>query len=302
MANKPFHDRDGYIWMDGKMVPWREANVHFLTHGLHYATAVFEGERAYDGHIFRSRDHSERLVKSAEIIHLPMPFTVDQLEDAKREALEANNLANAYIRVLAWRGSEQMGIDPTLTLPHVGIAAWDWGKYFDPKLAETGISMGTSRWRKPSPDSAPIHSKASSLYNLNVIAKVEAQRAGYIEALMHDFEGYIAEATSSNLFAVKDGVLHTPIADRFLNGLTRQTVIQLAKDMGIEVVERRIKPEEIKDFDEIFLTGSAAELTAVGNIDGHHYQVGPLTRKLRDAYSAYARQAPANAKTKAAAG
>ncbi len=259
MANIPFDDRDGYIWMDGKMLPWREANVHFLTHALHYSTAVFEGERAYDGHIFKSREHSERLLNSGKIIHLPIEYTVDQMEEIKAEVMKANKLSNAYMRVLAWRGP-QMGLDPTAAKPHLGIAAWDWGKYFDPKAADTGISLGTSHWKKPAPDTAPVHAKAASLYNLGAIAKVEAMQAGFTDALMMDFEGYVAEATAANMFAMKDGEIHTPIADRFLNGLTRQTVIKLAKDLGYKVIERRIKPEEIPTFDEIFLTGSAAAI------------------------------------------
>ncbi len=302
MANAPFHDRDGYIWMDGKMVPWREAQVHFLTHGLHYATAVFEGERAYSGHIFKSREHSERLIKSANIIHLDVNFTIDQIEAAKQEVMQANKFSDAYVRVLAWRGTgTSLGIDPTPTEPRLGIAAWDMGKYFDPKMAETGISLGTSKWRKPSPDTAPTDAKTSSLYNLSAMAKYEAIAAGYTDALMLDYAGDVAESTGANLFAIKDGVLITPIADRFLNGLTRQTVIQLAKDLGIEVQERRIKPGEVKGFDEIFLTGTAAEVTAVGQIDGHNYQVGPVTRKLRQAYADFART-PAPASKKAVHG
>lgn len=281
----PLHDRDGFIWMDGALVPWRDAKMHFLTHGLHYATAVFEGERAYNGKIFKSVEHSQRLLKSAAIIHLENPFTEAQIEAAKREVLAANKLSNAYIRAVIWRGSESMGVDPAGTLPHLGIAAWDWGKYFDPKLAETGISLGSSRWRKPAPDTAPVESKASCLYNLNVMAKVEAKKAGFTDALMLDHTGMIAESTGANLFAIKGGVIHTPIADRFLNGITRQTVIGIARGQGIEVIERRIAPEEMTGFDEIFVTGTAAEITAVGKIDSHTYGVGPITRKLQGLYS-----------------
>lgn len=296
MAKPPLEDRDGFIWIDGRMLPWREAKVHFLTHALHYATAVFEGERAYDGHIFKSVEHSQRLLKSAGIIHLDINFTVGQMEDAKQDVLEANNLKDAYVRVLAWRGSgETMGIDPSPTKPHLGIAAWDMGKYFDPALLEQGISLGTSRWRKPGPETAPVHAKTSSLYNLSAIAKFEAQNAGFTDALMHDYEGLVAESTGANLFAIKDGAIHTPIADRFLNGITRQTVISLAKDLGIPLTERRIKPEELAGFEEIFLTGTAAELTPVGKIDDKTYKVGPVTRRLRDAYGALARQKPVSA-------
>lgn len=284
MSIKSLDDRDGFIWMDGKMVPWREAKVHFLTHALHYATQVFEGERVYNGKIFKSVAHSERLLKSGKMIYLDIPWSIEQLEQAKREVVKANNLTNAYIRVVAWRGSENLGVDFRGTKPHVGIAAWDWGKYFDPALLENGISLMTSKWKKPHPDTAPIHSKSGSLYNLNCMVKHECINAGYTDALMLDYEGYIAESTGANFFAIKDGVVHTPIADRFLNGITRQTVIQLAKDIGVELIERRIKPDELKFFEEIFVTGSAAEVTAVGKIDDIEYKVGPVTRKLRSAY------------------
>lgn len=280
----PLHDRDGFIWMNGKMVPWREAKVHVLTHALHYATQVFEGERAYDGAIFKSRDHSERLHKSAGLIHMEIPFTVEQIEDAKREVLAANKLQNAYIRPMAWRGSESLGVGFNGTSVHLMVAAWDWGSYFSPEILEKGISLKTSRWKKSSPDSAPIHSKTGSLYNLATMVREESIAAGYTDGLMHDFEGYVAECTGANLFAVRDGALITPTADRFLNGLTRQTVLQIAHDMGIKTEERRLRPEELTDFEEIFVTGSAAEVTPVGRIDSHEYKVGPLTRRLREAY------------------
>ncbi len=285
MATKPLDDRDGFIWMDGKMLPWREAKVHFVTHALHYATQVFEGERAYEGRIFKSRTHSERLHNSAKIIHLPMPWSIEEIETAKREVMEANKLSNAYVRVMAWRGSESLGVDFSNTKPHLGVAAWNWGSYFSEDMLEKGISLKTSRWRKPAPDTAPIHSKSSCLYNLNCMARYEAMQDGYTDALMHDFEGLVAECTGANFFAVKGGVIHTPIPDRFLNGITRQTVIGIIKDMGMPFEERRIKPEELGNFEEIFVTGSAAEVTAVGKIDDHLYKVGPVTRRLRDAYS-----------------
>ncbi len=280
----PLDDRDGWIWMDGKMVPWREAKVHVLTHALHYATQVFEGERVYNGRIFKSREHTTRLIHSAGLIHLEMPFAFDQIEAAKREVIEANKLKNAYIRPMVWRGSESLGVDFTQTKSHMMVAAWDWGVYFPPEIRDTGISLKTSKWRKPAPDAAPIHSKSSCLYNLNCIVKYESMQAGYTDGLMHDFEGYVAESTGSNLFAVKDGTLVTPIADRFLNGITRQTILGLARDLGIKTEERRIRPEELVSFDEIFVTGSAAEVTAVGKIDSTLYKVGPVTRRLRQAY------------------
>ena len=282
----PFDDRDGYIWMDGKMLPWREAKVHYLTHALHYGTQVFEGERAYNGTIFKSRKHSERLLKSADIIHMEMPYSVDEIETAKAEVMKANNLENCYIRAAAWRGAEQMGIDVTGTKTHMAIAAWDWGSYFDPEIRKTGISLKSTDWRKPNPNSAPTEAKTASLYNLSCMVKYEVKKAGYTDALMLDHEGFVAESTGANFFGVKDGVLFTPIADRFLNGLTRQTVIEIAKDMGITVEEKRIKPEEIEGFEEIFLTGSAAEITPVGKIDDLTFKPGPVTDKLQTAYTA----------------
>lgn len=290
MAKQPFHDRDGYIWMDGEMLPWREAKVHYLTHALHYGTQVFEGERAYDGKIFKSEEHSQRLLKSADIIHMPMHYTVEQIEEIKREVMEANGLTNCYIRAGAWRGSEQMGIDVSGSHTHMAVAAWDWGSYFDPEIRKVGISLMTSQYRKPAPDTAPTQSKCAGLYVLGTMAKYEAQQKGFTDAFMHDFEGYVAESSGANIFLIKDGVIHTPIADRFLNGLTRQTVIQLAKDMGITVEERRIKPEEVESFEEIFLTGTAAEITPVGKIDDMTFTPGAITKQLHEAYEAKVRE------------
>ncbi|MGQ0527079.1 MAG: branched-chain amino acid aminotransferase [Alphaproteobacteria bacterium] len=286
MTQKNLDDRDGFIWMDGAMHPWRETHIHVLSHGLHYATAIFEGERAYNGHIFQSGEHSRRLLKSGEFIHMRLPYTVQQIEDAKHEMLEANKLQNCYMRVVAWRGSEKLGIDYGNTTIHVGIAAWQWDNYFDPEIKKNGIALCSTIWRKPHPDSAPIHSKAASLYNLACMVKYEAKNQGCQDALMLDYEGYIAEATAANFFAVKDGVLFTPIADRFLNGITRQTVMGLAKGLGIEVHEKRIRPEELKDMEEVFLTGSAAELTPVGKIDAWSYKPGAVTKRLQEAYTA----------------
>lgn len=289
MTSKAFHDRDGFIWMNGEMTPWREAKVHFLTHGLHYGTTVFEGERAYNGRIFESRAHAERLHKSGAIINMAMPFSVDEIEAAKQDVMKANNLTDAYIRVAAWRGSEQMGIDVSGTKVHIGIAAWQWGSYFPPEIREQGIALATSQWRRPAPETAPTDSKCAALYALGTMAKHEAKEKGYNDALMLDHEGYVAESTGANLFAVKDGALFTPIADRFLNGITRRNVIALARDFGITVEEKRISPGELADFEEIFLTGTAAEITPVGKIDGHAYKVGPVTRKLTSGYEALVR-------------
>lgn len=279
-----FHDRDGLIWLDGNIVPWREANVHILTHGLHYASAVFEGERCYSGSIFKDKEHSDRLIRSAQLIDMKMTMTSEDISKAKREILDANKLTDAYLRPIAWRGSEQMGISAQATLTHVAIACWEWPSYFSPEMREKGISLQTAKWRAPMPDTAPTQSKASCLYATHTMAKHAAEANGYTDALMLDYRGLVAEATGANIFVIKNGAIKTPIADCFLNGLTRQTVIQLAKELKIEIEEARIKPEELLEADEIFLTGTAAEVTAVGKIDNTEFKVGPVTRQLRQTY------------------
>lgn len=284
-----FSDRDGMIWFDGKIVPWREANIHILTHGLHYASAVFEGERCYSGNIFKSTEHSRRLIRSAELIDMKMALTAEQINQAKEEILKANKLTDAYLRPVAWRGSEQMGISAQATLTHVAIACWEWPSYFSPEMREKGISLQTAKWRAPMPDTAPTASKASCLYATHTMAKHAAEANGYTDALMLDYRGLVAEATGANLFMVKDGTILTPIPDCFLNGLTRQTIIQLAKELGLPVEETRIKPEDLQKADEVFLTGTAAEVTAVGKVDDATYKVGPVTKQLRDAYEALVR-------------
>ena len=221
MSVLPFDDRDGFIWVDGEMLPWREAKVHVITHGLHYASLVFEGERMYEGKIFKSREHSARLIRSGEILGMTVPFNVDEIEEAKRKVVEANGLTNAYIRVFAWRGSEQMGISAKKTKIHVGVAAWEWGSYFDAEKRDKGIRLKTGPWRRPAPDTAPTQSKAAGLYMICTISKHAVENEGYDDALMLDYRGYVAEATGANLFAVKDGVLITPTPDCFLNGITR---------------------------------------------------------------------------------
>ncbi len=290
-----FHDRDGFIWLDGQIVPWREANVHILTHGLHYASAVFEGERCYSGNIFKDKEHSDRLIRSAHYIDMKMTMTSDEISKAKREVLEANNLTDAYLRPVAWRGSEQMGISAQATQTHVAIAAWEWPSYFSPEMREKGISLQTAKWRAPMSDTAPTQSKASCLYCTHTMAKHAAEANGYTDALMLDYRGLVAEATGANLFMVKNGAIKTPIPDCFLNGLTRQTVIQLAKDLNYDIEETRIKPEELLEADEVFLTGTAAEVTAVGKIDGTEFKVGPVTRKLRETYEDLVRTKQAKA-------
>ena len=290
-----FSDRDGMIWIDGKILPWREANIHILTHGLHYASSVFEGERCYSGNIFKSTEHSERLIRSAQLIDMKMTMTVDQINQAKEEILAANKLTDAYLRPVAWRGSEQMGISAQATLTHVAIAAWEWPSYFSPEMREKGISLQTAKWRTPAPDTAPTASKASCLYATHTMAKHAAEHNGYTDALMLDYRGFVAEATGANIFVIKDGQIRTPIPDCFLNGLTRQTVIQLAKQLNLPLEEARITPEELKQADEIFLTGTAAEVTAVGKIDDTEYRVGAVTRQLRDAYESLVRSRQAKA-------
>lgn len=294
-AAQAFSDRDGLIWIDGKIVPWREANIHILTHGLHYASAVFEGERCYSGNIFKSTEHSERLIRSAQLIDMKMTMTVDQINQAKEEILAANKLTDAYLRPVAWRGSEQMGISAQATLTHVAIACWEWPSYFSPEMREKGISLQTAKWRAPAPETAPTASKASCLYATHTMAKHAAEANGFTDALMLDYRGFVAEATGANLFMIKDGQIKTPIPDCFLNGLTRQTVIELAKQLGLPLDETRITPEELKQADEIFLTGTAAEVTAVGKIDDTTYKVGPVTRQLRDAYESLVRSRQAKA-------
>lgn len=289
MTLVPFNDRDGWIWLDGTFVPWRDATIHVLTHGLHYASSVFEGERAYNRKIFKSQEHTQRLMRSAEILGMKIPFSAEQLETAKQEVLKRNNLIDAYIRPFAWRGSEQMGVSAPLSRTRVAIAAWVWPSYFSPELLEKGISLQTSHWRKPDPRTAPTLSKAACVYTLGTMAKHAAEEAGFNDALMLDYRGRVAEATGANLFLVKNGKILTPDPDCFLNGITRQTVIELAQNMGYSVDVAIVMPEDLKDAQEVFVTGTAAEVTAVGRIDDMTYNVGPITRKIRDAYAALVR-------------
>ena len=284
MSVIPFDERDGFIWINGEFHEWRDAKVHVLSHGLHYASSVFEGERMYNGKIFKSRQHSERFHKSAEILGMKVPYSVDELEKIKYEVCEKNGLTSAYVRPVAWRGGEQMGVSAKKTKTHVAVAAWSWGAYFDETKRDKGISLKTAAWRRPAPDTAPTQSKAAGLYMICTMSKHAVEDEGFDDALMLDYRGNVVEASAANFFAVKNGTLITPPPDCFLNGITRLTVIELAHEHGIPVEERHIKPEELGEFQEIFLTGTAAEVTAVGQIDNHHYTVGPVTKKLRDAY------------------
>ena len=284
MANAGYDDRDGYIWMDGELVDWREAKVHILTHAMHYASSVFEGERCYDGKIFKSREHSERLLKSGEYLDMPIPYTVDEIEAAKYAALKANNLTNAYVRVLAWRGAgTDMGVAAAANPVHMAVAVWEWGNYYGDAKYQ-GAKLDISKWRRPDPATIPCFAKASGLYMICTMSKHAAEAKGCSDAMMYDYRGYVAEATGANIFFVKDGAVHTPIPDAFLNGITRQTVIGMLKDRGIEVIERHIMPEELAGFEQCWLTGTAAEVTPVGQIGDYTFEVGDLTREISEAY------------------
>ena len=279
-----YDNRDGKIWLDGALVDWREANVHILTHAMHYASSVFEGERAYGGKIFLSRAHSERLHFSAGQLDFEIPFTVDQIEAAKAEVLAANGLSNAYVRAVAWRGAgEDMGVSSRRNPVRLAIAAWGWGNYYGDAKTK-GAKLDIARWKRPSPETAPSHAKAAGLYMICTMSKHEAEAKGCSDAMMFDYRGYVAEATGANIFFVKDGEVHTPKPDCFLNGLTRQTVIGMLNDRQIKVHERHIMPEELEGFEQCWLTGTAAEVTPVGQIGSYNFEVGALTRDISDAY------------------
>ena len=285
MAIQTFDDREGWIWYDGQMIEWRAAKVHVLTHAMHYASAVFEGERAYGGHVFKSSHHSRRLRESARILDFEVPWTVAEIDAAKSEVLKQNHLRDAYVRPIAWRGSEMMGVSAQHNKIHLAIAVWEWPSYFDPAQRMKGIRLDIADYRRPDPATAPALAKAAGLYMICTISKHRAERRGYADALMFDWHGRVAECTGANIFFVKNGVIHTPIADCFLAGITRATVIELARKRSFEVVERRILPEELSHFDECFITGTAAEVTPVGEIGPHAYKPGAMTAALIDAYT-----------------
>jgi len=293
MALVPYDQRDGFIWMNGELVPWADARLHVLSHALHYASAVFEGERAYDGQIFKLTEHSERLVESGRILGFEIPYSVAEIDEACREVLRANDLTDAYVRPIAWRGSEQMGVSAQLTKINLAVAAWDWGKYFDPELVEKGLRLRMADYCRPDPRTAPTKSKAAGLYMICTLEKHKAEAEGYADALMLDWRGRVAEATGANIFFLKDGALHTPTPDCFLDGITRRTVIELARARGIEVIERAIQPEEMADFEECFLTGTAAEVTPVGEIGPYRFEVGQVTKTLMNEFTALTRPSAA---------
>jgi branched-chain amino acid aminotransferase len=293
MATTPYDQRDGFIWMNGALIPWRDAQVHVLTHGLHYGSGVFEGMRAYDGEIFKLSEHSQRLHESAKILDFEIPYSVAEIDKACREVVRANKLTDAYVRPIAWRGSEQMGVAAQATKINLAISAWDWGSYFDPAAKQKGLRLTFAHYRRPDPRTAPAKSKAAGLYMICTIEKHKAERAGYADALMLDWRGQVAEATGANIFLIKDGVLHTPSPDCFLDGITRRTVIGLAKQRGLKVVERAIMPEELADFSECFITGTAAEVMPVGEIGQYKFTVGDITRTLMSDYAALVHPAKA---------
>jgi len=290
MSIVPFDDRDGWIWLDGQFVPWREAKVHVLTHGLHYASAVFEGERMYGGEIFELTAHTERLFKSAEILDMVIPFTVAEIDQACKDTCAKNGLADAYVRPIAWRGSEMIGVSAQNTRIHVAVAVWDWPSYFKPEEKAKGIRMTWAKYKRPSPETEPVHAKATGLYMICTLSKHAAEKEGFTDAMMLDWRGYVAESTGSNVFFIRDGVIHTPLPDCFLNGITRQSVIKLAREKGFEVIERHIEPAELATFSECFVTGTAAEVTPVAEIGEYRFRPGNISLSLMDDYAKMVRR------------
>lgn len=288
----PFDDRDGWLWLDGALVPWRDAKLHVLSHGLHYASAVFEGERAYAGNIFRLRDHTERLLNSGRLLSFEIPWSADEIDAASNAVLRANGLTDGYVRPIAWRGSEQLAVSATGTSIHLGIGAWPWPSYFGTERMQ-GIRIGNADWRRPPPETAPVHAKASGLYVIASLAKVKAEQEGFSDALMLDWRGLVAETTGANIFFVIDGALHTPEPDCFLNGITRRTVISLARRNQMTVIERQIAPGELERATEVFLAGTAAEVTAVREIGALRYTPGRITETLMTDYDRLVLQSPA---------
>ena len=285
MSVLPFDQRDGYIWMNGELIEWKDAKIHVLSHGLHYASCVFEGERAYGGVIYKSREHAERFKASSELLDFEIPYSVEALMEAKDLVVARNSLKNCYVRPVAWRGSEMMAVAAQHAKIHVAIAVWDWPSMFDIATKMKGIKLDIAEYRRPDPVTAPSHSKAAGLYMICTISKHRAERRGYADAMMLDWQGRVAECTGANIFFTKGGEIHTPIADCFLNGITRQTVIGLARDKGIKVNERRIMPEELASFDECFICGTGAEVTPVSEIGPHQFVPGAISRTLIEAYT-----------------
>jgi branched-chain amino acid aminotransferase len=286
MAALPMDQRDGWIWFDGELVPWRDAKVHVLTHGLHYASCVFEGQRAYGGEVFKLREHTERLIASGKTLDFTIPWSADEIDDACRLVLSKNNLVDAYMRPVAWRGSEELSVPGRNNTVHLAIAAWVWPSYFTVEEKLRGIRLEWSKWKRPSPETIPCKAKAAGLYMICTLSKDAAMANGYADALMLDYRGYVAEATGANVFFVKGDEIHTPTPDCFLDGITRRTLIGLAKGKGFKVVERHIQPEELSGFEECFLTGTAAEVTPVSEIGDVRFTPGKACQTLIEAYAA----------------
>ncbi len=282
-----FDNRAGHIWFDGELVAWADATIHVLSHGLHYASCVFEGERAYSGEIFKLREHTERLLRSGEMLSMEIPYSADEIDDACRAVLSAQGLVDAYVRPVAWRGSEMMGVSAQQTKIHLAVAVWEWPSYFDPEERKKGIRLDLAQWKRPSPETIPSQSKASGLYMICTLARHAAEAKGYSDALMLDYRGLVAETTGANIFFRDgEGVLHTPTPDCFLDGITRRSVMELAKQRGIKIIERAIQPEEMKNFEECFITGTAAEVTAVSEIGPYRFQPSEMTFQLMNDYIA----------------
>ncbi len=279
-----YDDRDGKIWMDGQLIEWRDAKVHILTHAMHYASSVFEGERCYNGKIFKGVEHSQRLRNSAKLLDMEIPYSVEEIEAAKYAMLEANGWTDAYVRAVAWRGAgEDMGVSAARNPVRLAIAGWEWGNYYgDAKFK--GAKLDISKWKRPSPETIPSHAKAAGLYMICTMSKHAAEAKGCSDAMMFDYRGYVAEATGANIFFVKDGEVHTPDPDCFLNGITRQTVIGMLKDRQVKVNVRHIMPEELEGFEQCWLTGTAAEVTPVGQIGPYNFEVGAMTREISESY------------------
>jgi branched-chain amino acid aminotransferase len=292
MNSIPYDKRDGKIWLDGSLVEWKDAKLHVLTHGLHYASSVFEGERVYDGEIFKLTEHSERLVYSASRMGFEIPYSVSEIDKFCREVVKVQKIENGYVRPIAWRGSEMMAVSAQNNTIHLAIAAWVWGSYFDPKIKLNGIKLNISKWKKPAPDSIPWDTKAAGNYMINTLSKHEAEKHGYNDSMMLDYQGNIAEATGANVFFInkEQTEIYTPIADSFLNGITRRTVIEIAKSLQIRVIEKKIKPEDLKSYKGCFLTGSAAEVTPVSQVGEYSFEVLDLIGKLSDLYQVLVRK------------
>ena len=284
MTTPAFDDRDGYIWLNGELQPWRTVTAHVLSHALHYASSVFEGERAYSGNIFKLQEHTDRLFYSADMLDMTIPFERDVINEASYGALKANNIKDGYLRPIVWRGSEMMGVSAQTTKINVAIASWPWPSYFSPQAQQKGIKLNISKWRRPAPETSPVFAKAAGLYMICTLSKHAAERDGYDDSLLLDWRGQVAEATGANIFFVIDGVIHTPTPDCFLDGITRRTVIDLARERGYKIVERAILPEDMGSADECFLTGTAAEVTPVGSIGSYKFTPGTVCQALAEAY------------------